>query len=55
MAGSDSRRQTRNQATSAMTRVAVLVLAAVIGADYVASRSPGEAREVAHSARLATA
>lgn len=35
--------------------MAVLVLAAVIAADYMASRSPGQEREVAHSARLATA
>jgi heme a synthase len=35
--------------------MAVLVLAAVVAADYVASRSPGEERDAAHSARLATA
>ena len=35
--------------------VAVLVLAAVIAADYLASRSPVEQGEAAHSARLATA
>jgi len=35
--------------------MAVLVLAAVVAADYVVSRAPGQAREPAHSARLATA
>lgn len=34
--------------------VAVLVLGAVVAADYIASRSPGEQTELAHEARLAT-